>query len=444
MASAIKPVAVYAPAIELGVVSPATHINDEPYAGGDFHPQNYDKQYRGMVSVRESVIHSHNIPAVKVLDYTGIERATRIGTRLGLSLAPDEALGMALGNTKRGNTWNEMIGAYATLANDGKYSEPSMIRKISDKRGNIVWQNNTIGTHAIGRDTAYIVTDMLRDTVTQGTAQKLRNIDRIAAKTGTAERGGEHTTNTDAICIAYTDDYVVLSWHGNRDMRPENDLPRGTGGGGITTFVVRDVFNRLPIPCPERDADEREFKIDISEIMPNTCVVRLEYDVAAAMQGRLELATDDTPRKNVKSDYFACRHAPTQKKNMRKVTAPKVDGNTADSGHPKLWFNTNSNQVYEIYRKNPKKSMADTLLEVIRGHSGEYTYYDKSARSGIWNEYYISASLANYAQSLPCTGQQSQSTPKHSDTIKILANENAKRTKSTEQKKQDSGKHWFF
>jgi len=384
-ASSLKPIAVYAPALELGIVSPATKILDEPFTAGDFHPHNHDGKHRGEVTVREALEQSLNIPTVKVLDYTRLQRAVEIGRNMGLNLGGEEDVSLALGNAKNGTTFNELLGAYCTLAQGGVKSTPHYVKLIKDREGKTVYINsNKSHAQAIGEDTAFLLTHMLQSGTKHGTARSLAPLDfDIAAKTGTSERTGGNT-NTDAVNCSYTADNVLVVWTGNVSMKPEHDLPQGTTGGGITSFIARDIQSTI-------NKDPKKFQIPSS----------VTQDPATG-------------------EYYARRYKDvfeTQSKVFTKPTATTIDGRISGSGHPTITFDTVAHQHYEIYKDG-------LLLEMVKGHSGEYTFTDTYVQKGKTYEYHV------ITENLK------------SNAVKLYTANDI--NKNVTPKKKDSGQHWFF
>jgi membrane peptidoglycan carboxypeptidase len=322
--SAVKPLLVYMPALEFGMITPDSKINDSPITAGDFRPQNIGGKYYGTVSVREAVTKSLNIPAIKIMDMTGVENACSVAKKLGLSLG-DENLSAALGNTSLGISFLELSGAYQTAANGGKSATPRFIKSIKDRNGKIVYQD-TSGKYnyaptAVSENTAYLMTDMLLDVTRFGTGKKLSylGID-IASKTGTTQRDSADT-NTDITFVSYTPNDVLIAWKGNADMKPQNDLPKGTLGGASLGFTVREIHKHI--------SDKNvHFKKPASIIAKEATASLLS-------------------------------------------TALAVDGKTENNDTSQIWFDTKSNQTYEIYKN-------DVLQEVITGKNERHYFKDKN------------------------------------------------------------------
>ena len=379
--SVIKPLLVYTPALELGAVHAESTVEDSPLIGGDFNPQNVDGKYHGRVSVRESVEQSYNIPAVKILDAVGVESAGKIARRLGLD-AENENLSAALGNTRNGVSFTELLSGYQTLANSGKTTVPKFVKSVRDRNGRIIYRDTTnrytYKAQAVGEDTAYLMTDILRGVSKKGTGRKLKNLPfQIASKTGTAER--ENTkTNTDAAFIAYTAENVLLLWAGNADMKPQNDLPKGTVGGGVLGFIARDIFTELTAG----GNTPPDF------VRPNS-VTELKIDTADQKNGDIKLANPNT--RGTKTALFLARFAPTEvSTNNLTAAAPIIDGQITNSA-AEVWFNAAPHQTYEIYKDN-------VLQEVIGNKNGEYRYTDKYPDGA--NSYSVTAKIdGNTAES---------------------------------------------
>jgi len=372
--SAMKPLLVYAPALELGVIQPATLIDDAPLLDTDFNPKNSDGKYHGQVSVREALMHSYNIPAVKILEATTIDHATTIANKMGLHLQ-NENLSMALGNTNDGTTFLELAGGYQTIANQGKYAPARFVRAIRDRKGQTVYFDLTnkynYAPQALTSETAYLLTDMLLDTARKGTARKLATLGfDIAAKTGTTERA-DANTNTDATLVSYTPQNVLIVWHGNASMKTEDDLPQGANGGGRLANAAKQIHSVISSP-------EEHFS------RPAT-VQSVALDSLDYKNGTLKLANAATPDFETTTDIFATRYTPnTVSENYLITTPTQIDGRLTDQNAAQIWFNVLPHQTYEIYKNN-------TLQAVIHHKNGTYTHIDKNPQA--INTYYVIASL---------------------------------------------------
>ena len=222
--SLIKPLLVYAPALEENILVPATPILDDKVNYGGYSPQNYDGKSHGYVSARECVAQSLNVPAVKILQSLGIDKAKGYMDKLGLPIdKDDESLALALGGMKYGYSFQDMVAAYSVFPN-GQFQPCGFISAITID-GIPVYKKPNASNRVFSEDTAYLMTDMLKTAAKTGTAKKLRSLPfEIAAKTGTV---GTDNGNTDAYALSYTTRDCVGVWLGNADNRP---IPY-TGGG---------------------------------------------------------------------------------------------------------------------------------------------------------------------------------------------------------------------
>ncbi len=231
-ASTIKPFVSYAAALENGA-NPLTQILDEPTDFNGYRPSNYHDKYRGYLSLEDCLVYSSNIGAVKLLDSVGIENGVETAKKFGLPLVDeDKTLATALGGVTHGVTLLEIANAYRTLANGGAYSPTSYFERADGVYGDMR-KPEVIVTHAVGEDTAYLLTDILCKCAKYGTAKKLAGIDCIAAKTGT---NGDENGNYDCYCIAYTKTHTVAVWFGAIDNL-DNTIT-----GSTCCDVIKELF----------------------------------------------------------------------------------------------------------------------------------------------------------------------------------------------------------
>lgn len=227
--SSIKPISVYLPALDNGFTA-ATPIDDIPHynGGGTLWPTNWYKSYWGLTTLRKSVEQSVNVNSVKTLESIGIDTSIEYLSRMGIvdkndpkndnlitskenEANNDENLAaLGLGGMTKGLTPLEMTAAYSSIANGGTYVEPVAFTKVLDKDGNVLLDNKPKKNKVVSPDVAYIMTDILRTTVTSGTAKRaaIPNM-ATAGKTGTTQE------NVDAWFIGYTPYYVSGVWIGN-------------------------------------------------------------------------------------------------------------------------------------------------------------------------------------------------------------------------------------
>ena len=187
-ASCLKPLLVYAPALNEGVVSPSTQILDEPIKIGSYSPSNVNKKFSGYISVTDAVKNSINIPAIKVLSYIGIDTGKQYAQKLGIDFdEQDDSYALALGGMTYGVNIKDLATAYTTFANNGEFSDSTFIQYITDKNNKLVYIHKPISQMVFREDSAYLMTNILQETAKSGTSRKLSTITNteIASKTGT-------------------------------------------------------------------------------------------------------------------------------------------------------------------------------------------------------------------------------------------------------------------
>jgi penicillin-binding protein 1A len=233
--SVIKPVSVYAPALEKDLITWASVFDDVPVSftkSGNTYtawPKNNPRIYSGLTTVNTALMKSTNTVAVRVLKKLGENNSYRFLKSLGISTLVEYEKGgngktfsdiaaapLALGATTRGVSVREMTGAYTMLANgEGIHHDTVSYTKVYDKDGNLILSNETEGTQAISKDTADIMTRLLKNVVTYGTASDmtLSSSVPVAGKTGTSN------ANTDRWFIGYTPDLLCGVWYGHKDAR---------------------------------------------------------------------------------------------------------------------------------------------------------------------------------------------------------------------------------
>ncbi len=227
--SAIKPLSVYAPAFEQGILTWSRVLEDTPhsYPGDTAWPRNSYNTYQGNINVLYALRRSTNTTSVKLLEEVGLEDSfdfcyntlnlksmIEYGKRSDGTGYTDIGLAsLALGQLNYGLTVREISAAYSMFINSGIYSEPHSYLKVTDANGNILLENGYEGEVAISEETASLMTMLLESVPrTGGTAASLTfdstyDID-VAGKTGSA---GDYY---DRWFIGYTPYYICGVWYG--------------------------------------------------------------------------------------------------------------------------------------------------------------------------------------------------------------------------------------
>lgn len=267
-ASIIKPLLVYAPALEENLISPLTPVLDEKTSFGGYCPDDFGGASGKYMSVRYALSHSVNIPAVKILNELGVERAAGYLKKMNMEVGRDDySLALALGGMKEGFTLPELADGYATFANDGEYSASGVISRVENEKGKTLYEFKPRTRRVFSEDVSFLMNDMLMTTAREGTAKKLSALSfPICAKTGTGESAGK---NTDAYTISYTKNDTVAVWLGNRDNSPVDAM-----GGGLPANIALRVNeylyrNNVPEPFPSSCKGVEEARYDKDEYNAN-------------------------------------------------------------------------------------------------------------------------------------------------------------------------------
>ncbi|KFI35671.1 penicillin-binding protein [Peptococcaceae bacterium SCADC1_2_3] len=244
--SALKPIVVYGPAIELKGLGPASIVDDIPVKYGSFTPHNYDGRYRGLVTLRTALAYSLNVPAVKILmDEVGLPQALSFARALGIPLE-DKVQGpsTALGGLHKGVTPLQMAAAYGAFANQGTYFEPAVILKVETSNGKVLYEHQLKPYPVMKPTTAFLVTDMLKSVIVNGTGAKARLNRPAAGKTGTSDLG------KDLWFCGYTPELVGVVWIGYD--KSKKAMPYEFGGR-YPALIWRQIMREALQNSPARD-----------------------------------------------------------------------------------------------------------------------------------------------------------------------------------------------
>lgn len=250
--SAFKSI-VYGAALENGM-TPSSIILDAPYVASTherdrlWRPENYGREFSGPTLFRKGLIRSMNVITIKILRDTGVQNAIRFARLLGIESDLNPDLALALGSS--GLSLLELTRAYACFANRGMLSTPYFIERIEDRNGKILEENQPLVVEAISAQTAFVITDLLRGAVQEGTGWRVRELRRPAAgKTG--------TTNDlrDAWFVGYTPELVAGVWVGYDDHVPMGRAETGSRAASpIWLDFMQEALKGLPVvdfPVPD-------------------------------------------------------------------------------------------------------------------------------------------------------------------------------------------------
>lgn len=235
--STIKPLVVYGPAIENGLLTAGTQVNDGPaiFAQGlpwQYQPMDDLPYWHGWVTVRQALVESLNLPAIRILHRLTPEAGTaylgRVGIQPGdlaqtgqptLVDADTHHLSSAIGGLQNGLTLKQLTGAFTIFPNQGIWRQPLLVKRISTNAGDPVYVAHPLAKRAISVQTAFLIHSMLRDVVAKpmGTAAAIgRALPHlpIAGKTGTTD------DRQNGWFVGYTPTYTLGIWMGYNHNEP--------------------------------------------------------------------------------------------------------------------------------------------------------------------------------------------------------------------------------
>ena len=262
--SAMKPISVVAPALQEKIITAASIYSDTKTTfklpnGEDYNPKNYN-YYRGNITVRQALETSQNIPFLKIMEQLTPVKSREYLEKMGITTLTnrDYGLSLAIGGLDKGITPLEMAGAYATIANDGEYIEPTFYTKVVDLDGNVVLEATQTKTKVLDPATAYVEKSLLTQPVkgSSGTATycKIDGIE-VAAKTGTTDH------DYDRWLCGFTPYYTAATWFGydfNETVKFNGQNPAGL------------IWSRIMTPI-HSELDAAEFVIPEGVVTKPTC-----------------------------------------------------------------------------------------------------------------------------------------------------------------------------
>lgn len=251
--SAIKPIAVYTPALEHGYYYDSMLTDKKKSYGTDnYTPKNYDDTYSGSVAMYKALAQSLNAPAVWLLNKIGINRGYESVQKFGLPVtSKDKNLALALGGLSTGVSPQQLATAYTAFANDGKLASAHYITKIIDASGKTIVSNqNPKKKQIISKKVAKAMTSMLIGVFSDGTGKTAKPSGyTVAGKTGSTSSDvvNGQDSERDKWIVGYTPDVVVATWEGYDTTDASHVLPD-------SSYVNTNTL----------------FKTEMEDILPNT------------------------------------------------------------------------------------------------------------------------------------------------------------------------------
>lgn len=366
LGSTIKPIGIFAPAIDTDNIDACTPVMDEKININGYSPSNYKDVYYGYVSARFALAKSLNSCAVKILNECGTEDCINYLKRTDIPVSEnDNALRLALGVTENGATLTQLAGAYGAFINKGLYISPTSIAKISLENGTVLYTDNENPIRLYGEDTAFIINDMLKYTVKEGTAKTLDALKiPLAAKTGTV---GNEKGNTDAYSISYNGDYTISIWVGNADS---SLMTNSVSGGTVPTKIAFSAWQNMI---------NRGY--NANDTFTTDDVVSVSLDKISYEHNHIvEMADDNFPPRYVITEYFKKSRIP--KTISDRFSSPKIESAEISVKNNKVYIRLCLAEYYnfKIYRESDglKIQLYDSKGKNKKEFVDKYLMPDKS------------------------------------------------------------------
>ena len=298
--SSIKPIAVYAPALEEKLITPYSAVEDTPFkeVDGKPWPKNSSGSYTGWTDIYTAVIKSLNTCAVKTLDLLGLETSyDYLENRFGISSLVSYLEGangsvhtdmdyapLALGGLTEGVSTFEMAGAFSVFPRNGSFVEPHLYTKVTDSDGNVLLENDETGSQVLSENTCYYMNQMLTGVVTSGTGTKAQISGMTAAgKTGTT------TNNFDRWFCGYTGYYTAAVWIGYENSEKINF------SGNPATELWQKVMSRLVEGKPDVDLTHTDLEVVTASICTRSGLLSTSACSAAGCSRTGHFIAGDAP-----------------------------------------------------------------------------------------------------------------------------------------------------
>lgn len=302
--SSFKPV-YYSYALDKHIITPATILQDKPVSYGGpptgglpgeiaYKPVNYDRRFRGPVTVRRALSNSLNVPSVEVMTKVGVEQALDQSKLLGLSTLDDHTrygLSLALGAGEIKLV--ELTNAYAAFASSGLSNKPTTVLEIRDKKNRIIYSYTPFPERVLSTQASFLISSILSDEVSRSEVfGNLLNISRPAAvKTGTSEN------YKDSLTVGFTSSLTIGVWVGNNDGTPMDNIAGSLGAAPIWKNLMEKFLSGTPV---------EQFEVPEGIVAVNICRAN------GLLYLEPNFATSNTTNSAVYREYFIKGTEPTQ------------------------------------------------------------------------------------------------------------------------------------
>lgn len=347
--STMKPLAVYAPAVEEGW-DVTDMLKDEEMEFKDYKPHNYNDQYKGEVPMYEALRDSLNVPSVWLLNEIGIVKGMESVKKFGIQLDPqnDRNLGLALGGLSKGVSPLTMAEAYSSFANSGERYETHAITKIVDKEGKTIVEYKGKKSKVVSKETAEKMTTMLLDVVQDGTGKGAQIPGReLAGKTGSTQVPIQGINGTkDQWFVGYTPQLVGAVWVGYDKTDKEHYLTTTSSEGAALIFkdfmseaLKNTTAESFGVPPLSKYIEEHKQQQRAKSLKKLETIIKKESEKLKKQweEAKEKLKKKDEPKakpdKNKEKDNITEAATTTETGDSKPETEDKNDaGNGEDNG----------------------------------------------------------------------------------------------------------------
>ncbi|GKU78468.1 transglycosylase domain-containing protein [Paenibacillus sp. L3-i20] len=262
--STMKTLAAYLPAIDKGIIGPASIIDDAPLILKDgqkgYHiPMNVNRKFTGLVTAREALNRSLNLPALKIFnEEVKIEAAWDFVKELGITtLQPEDAYSKTgvIGGLRLGVSVEEMTNAYGAIPNEGVFQDAYMIEKITDADGKVIFEHKQQPKRVFSEQTAFLMTDMLKTVISspRGSGNAVSKQFNQYGKIPVAGKTGSTQSYGDVWFMGYTPDVTLGVWAGYEEQVNALSNNGRTRARVIWTQIMNKLTETKPELFPTKD-----------------------------------------------------------------------------------------------------------------------------------------------------------------------------------------------
>ncbi|MDQ6420863.1 transglycosylase domain-containing protein [Paenibacillus sp. LHD-117] len=255
--STMKTLAAYLPAIEEGIIQPASIIDDAPLVLRDgqkgYHiPMNVNRKFAGLVTARDALNRSLNLPALKIFnEEVTIEKAWEFVKQLGITtLQPEDAYSQTgvIGGLRLGVSVEEMTNAYGAIPNQGVFNDAYMIDRITDANGKVVYEHQAQPKQVFSEQTAFLMTDMLKTVISSksGSGNAITKQFKQYGKVPIAGKTGSTQSYGDVWFMGFSPDVTLGVWAGYEEQINSLSNNGRTRARSIWTMIMNEVTAQKP------------------------------------------------------------------------------------------------------------------------------------------------------------------------------------------------------